>query len=310
MQRLDMQGSSNMPVHFFTIVLNGEPFIRYHFNAMKALPFRWHWHVIEGLANLTHDTAWSLRFGARVPLAAARGGQSTDGTSEYLDQIARENSDRVTVYRHPRGGLWDGKREMVSAPLQRIQEPCLLWEIDADEFWTTGQMIRVRDLFQNNPDRHAAIFYCWYFVGPDLVIDRRRKYAEIQWRRVWRYGPGMQWYSHEPPILLRPTGQAHKWLDVATQNPFAASETEEFGLTYQHFAYVTESQLLFKEHYYGYRGITEQWRRLQQCTALPARLKSYFDWPWVSAEAMVDRPQVCGVNPLANFVDGQWRLHS
>jgi hypothetical protein len=305
-----MENSADIPVHFFTIVLNGEPFIRHHLDVMNALPFRWHWHVIEGLANLTHDMAWSLQFGASLPTGAASDGRSTDGTSEYLDRVAHENSNRMTIYRHPRGDLWDGKREMISAPLQHIPEPCLLWEIDADELWTTDQMIRVRELFQQNPDRSAAVFNCWFFVGPDLVIDRRHKYAEIQWRRVWRYEPGMRWYSHEPPILVRSTGEAHKWLDVAAQNPFTAAETENAGLTFQHFAYATESQLLFKEHYYGYRGITEQWRKLQQCTVLPARLKNYFDWPWVSGDAMVERPGNCGINPLAKLIDGKWRFQS
>lgn len=47
----------NLPVHFFTIVLNGEPFIRYHEHMLNKLPFEWHWHIVEGVAELTHDTA-------------------------------------------------------------------------------------------------------------------------------------------------------------------------------------------------------------------------------------------------------------
>src|SRR5687767_5013444 len=52
--------SGPLPVHFFTIVLNGEPYVRHHVGQMKRLPFRWHWHVVEGVAELKHDTAWSL----------------------------------------------------------------------------------------------------------------------------------------------------------------------------------------------------------------------------------------------------------
>src|SRR5690349_6437136 len=61
-------GTTNdaLPVHFFTIVLNGEPFIRYHETMLAQLPFRWHWHVIEGVAALRHDTAWSAATGGRV----------------------------------------------------------------------------------------------------------------------------------------------------------------------------------------------------------------------------------------------------
>ena len=56
--------TSALPIHFFTIVLNGEPFIRYHLERFNVLNCPWHWHIIEGLAELKHDTAWSLQFGA------------------------------------------------------------------------------------------------------------------------------------------------------------------------------------------------------------------------------------------------------
>jgi hypothetical protein len=116
-----------LPVHFFTIVLNGEPFIRYHETMLARLPFRWHWHVIEGVAALRHDTAWSTAQGGRVTNAIHRDGRSNDGTSEYLDELARRFPDQVTLYRKPPGTFWDGKKEMVNAPLANIQEPCLLW---------------------------------------------------------------------------------------------------------------------------------------------------------------------------------------
>lgn len=123
-----------------------------------------------------------------------REGRSIDGTAEYLDQIAAVNAADVSVYHPPRGGYLDGKREMISALLARIREECLLWEIDADELWAADKIVGVRQLFLDHPLRTAAIFHCWYFVGPELVIDRRRKCSEIEWRRVWRYRPDMRWY--------------------------------------------------------------------------------------------------------------------
>ena len=52
---------TELPIHFFTIVLNGQPFIRYHIEVFKQLPFPWHWHIVEGVAELTHDTAWECK---------------------------------------------------------------------------------------------------------------------------------------------------------------------------------------------------------------------------------------------------------
>src|SRR5688572_29769492 len=125
----------DLPIHFFTIVLNGQPFIRYHIDVFRELPFRWHWHVVEGVARLVHDTAWSAARGGRIDESLHHNGLSNDGTSHYLDKIAAEFPDIITVYRKPGGAFWDGKREMVAAPLANVTEPCLLWEVDADELW-------------------------------------------------------------------------------------------------------------------------------------------------------------------------------
>ena len=52
----------DLPVHFFTVVLNGMPYLRHHVEQMRRLDFDWHWHVVEG--------------------ATHRDGRSVDGTSE------------------------------------------------------------------------------------------------------------------------------------------------------------------------------------------------------------------------------------
>ena len=228
--------TEELPVHFFTIVLNGEPFIRYHLEVFKQLPFQWHWHIIEGLAALKHDTAWSLKFGASEPTEVVKEGRSVDGTAEYLDDIARENQGRVTIYRPPNGRMWDGKLEMVSAPLANLKSECLLWEVDSDELWTAAQIRKMRELFLADRTRTAAIFYCWYFVGPSLVIGRRMRYPEIEWRRVWRYRPSMRWAAHEPPVLAVEDRDTKQWVDTALRKPFTPAEMEKEGLVFQHYA--------------------------------------------------------------------------
>ena len=197
----------DLPVHFFTIVLNGEPFIRYHETMLAKLPFRWHWHVVEGVAALRHDTAWSTATGGRVTDDIHRDGRSNDGTSEYLDDLARRFPGQVTIHRKPPGEFWDGKKEMVNAPLPAIDEECLLWQMDADELWTVDQVAEMRRLFIAQPERGAAYYWCWYFVGPGQVISTRFNYAQNpgqEWLRTWRFRPGDHWAAHEPPTLVRP----------------------------------------------------------------------------------------------------------
>src|ERR1700733_14549683 len=109
-----------LPIRFFTIVLNGMPFLRHHLPVFQKLSVDWEWHIAEGLADLRHDTAWSLRkrWSIRKPFRLQSsgwlpgqmhaGGRSVDGTREYLDEIVALDS-RVKVWRKPAGTLWDGK---------------------------------------------------------------------------------------------------------------------------------------------------------------------------------------------------------
>ena len=288
------------PIHFFTIVLNGSPFIERHIEQFRRIGGPWHWHIVEGVSELTHDTAWSLKRGGAIPHDLHRVGRSTDGTSEYLDRLAAEFPDNVTVYRRPPGRFWDGKIEMVNAPLGNIHEPCLLWQVDADEMWTAVQADGVRRMFAERPDATAAFYLCHYFVGPDKVITSANTYGnhtDYEWIRTWRFTPGCRWQAHEPPQLMRPTEDG--WRDLARIKPIKHDETAARGLVFQHYAYATEAQLRFKESYYGYADAVAQWRRLQEAEAFPLMLRDYF--AWVKDETVVDRAAAAGVTPMINL---------
>lgn len=303
---------SNLPVHFFTIVLNGEPFIRYHEQMLLDLDCPWHWHVVEGVASLVKDTAWSVASGGHIPPEVHNRGKSNDGTTEYLDELQARFPNRVTIYRKPDDVFWDGKQEMVSAPIPNIQEPCLLWQIDADELWTAEQVHTVRQKFIDHPERHAAYFWCNYYVGPSKGISTRFNYAQNpkqEWLRVWRFEPGMKWDKHEPPVLAgyRADGEAY---DVGQQAPFMHREMEMCGAVFDHFAYTTPEQARFKESYYGYAKAVEQWQALQRVESGSGHLRDYF--AWVSDETMFDDVHRLGWAPLA-YIDhdtGKWRFRT
>jgi len=299
----------HLPVHFFTIVLNGEPFIRHHIEVFKRLPFKWHWHIIEGVAAFKHDTAWSLKYGGRITNELHDNGLSNDGTAEYLDELKRQFPDNVTIYRKPRGVFWEGKLEMVNAPLANIHEECLLWQIDVDELWTLEQICAARRMFLDNPEKTAAYYYCHYFVGEALVTTTRDtygNYTDYEWLRTWRFKPGYKWISHEPPRLCKQTEEG-KWVDIATINPFRHAETEKRNLVFQHYAYVIEKQLRFKEIYYGYSDAVKQWKKLQAQTRFPVWLRDYFEW--VTDAAIVNTARSQKIMPIMyRDNQGQWNF--
>lgn len=288
----------DIPVDYFTIVLNGMPFIEHHFDIFRRAGGDWHWHIVEGVGDLKHDTAWSLPHGGRIPGSIHSGGRSVDGTSAYLDRLVSAYPERVTLYRKPPGEFWDGKVEMVNAPLADLRRSSLLWQIDVDEFWTPEQLRDARALFSRHEEASAAFYSCDYFVGPDRVITTRGTYGnrpDTEWLRTWRYQPGDRWAAHEPPRLVRRMVDGAE-CDVASIAPLGHDTTEANGLVFQHFAYTTEAQLLFKESYYGYPNALAQWRRLQEATGFPLRLADYFDW--VRDDAMVDVASAAGVRPI------------
>ncbi|BAZ41960.1 group 1 glycosyl transferase [Calothrix sp. NIES-4101] len=299
-----------LSINFFTIVLNGKPFINYHIDIFKQLPFKWHWHIVEGVAELKHDTAWSAKLGGCVSDDIHHKGRSFDGTSEYLDELAQEYPKNITIYRQPEGIFWDGKREMVNAPLANIQEECLLWQIDVDEFWTVEQICTARQIFINNPDKTAAFYWCSYFVGDNLVISTRNCYTQNpqqEWLRTWRFKPGSFWAAHEPPVLVESLTDGNL-KNIAAENPFLHNETEAVGLVFQHFAYVTLEQLKFKEQYYGYSNAVSEWEALQQQTKFPIFLRDYFSW--VGDSTQVDTAESCGVIPILQkeFNSNNWKF--
>jgi FkbM family methyltransferase len=288
-----------LPIHFFTIVLNGQPFIRYHIDVFNKLSCQWHWHIIEGVADLKHDTSWSLQLGGKLTDQFHDHGRSKDGTSQYLDQLAQQYPENITIYRQPENVFWDGKREMVNAPLPNIQEECLLWQIDVDELWTVEQIYTTRQMFITHPEKTAAFYWCWYFVGENLLISTRNCYAENprqDWLRTWRFKPGMVWAAHEPPILVETLPDSQQQ-NVAAVNPFLHDETEQQGLVFQHFAYVMPEQLQFKEEYYGYQNALTQWQNLQSATQFPVFLREYF--PWVQDQTQINTATACGITPIA-----------
>ena len=87
--------------HFFTIVLNGMPWISCHLPVFNKLNVDWRWHVIEGAAKNVGCTSWCKS----IPPSL-----STDGTTEYLNEIS--SHPRVRLYRSK---MWNGKLDMVNA---------------------------------------------------------------------------------------------------------------------------------------------------------------------------------------------------
>lgn len=130
----------------------------------------------------------------------------------------------------------------------------------------------MQDMFLQNPTYDSAIFFNQYFVGPRVQIVTRRcccgNYTCCEWMRVWQFKPGMSFAIHAPPRIKN--GQL---------KCFSHEETEKAGLVFKHYAYATEAFALWKQYFYLRENTAiDDWRRLQQNTTWPARLKDFLPW--------------------------------
>lgn len=257
-------------LNILTIVLDGMPFITWHLPVFNKLTVPWRWYVVEGVAMPNHCSAWCKGTQPRL---------SRDGTTQYLESLA--NHPRIRLYQKE---AWDGKIEMVNAPLPNMEDGVLV-EIDCDEVWTAQQLDELHSmLFSLNKVR--ADFWCRFFVGPNLITTGRDCYAnnpKWEWRRAWTFRKDARFEAHCPPFMFRshepPDATNSEW-SVITQD-----QTERRGLVFDHYAYVNEAQLRFKEEYYGYTDAVKHWRRLQANKVWPARLGDFF--PWVKDQTTV-----------------------
>ncbi len=273
--KVDFKKTYDMPLHFFTIVLNGMPFIRYHIKLLQSLPFDWHWHIVEGVADLKYDTQWSLAGGGKIVDKIHRNGLSNDGTTEYLDLLKKLFPDRISIYRKENGKFWNGKVDMVNAPIPNLPNQCLLWQVDVDEFWDLKSISTMVDMFDNRKDVMAAYVYCYYFVGPNKYVSSMNTWATKpkDWIRVFRFYRGFHWKMHEPPTLVDKDGK-----DWGRLKFISRDETLGSGISFQHFAYVYYKQVEFKEIYYGYKNAVEYWNKLQQTNGERINPRKFLPW--------------------------------
>lgn len=249
-----------MKIVFFTLVLDGMPWIACHLPTFNRLSVDWEWRIAEGVAKPKACTAWCRDLEPRL---------SNDGTTEYLRSIAAH--PRVKVQSRP---FWNGKIEMVRALTDGIDPGTLVVQVDSDELWTDASIMGLWLRMQHQQEDTEARFFCRYFVGPQLIVGSVNTYGnkESEWARAWKWSSRSRFVTHEPPV-------------VDGTRLVIARESTFFDSIFDHYAYALEKQLHFKEQYYGYRGAVAGWHRLQRHDSFPVPLRQFF--PWVKDEALV-----------------------
>lgn len=275
-----------MKLHIITLALDAMPFLPMQLACFNRLELDWKWHIVEGVAANVNCTGWCK---------AIESGLSEDGSHQFIQSLAR----------HPRvhvrwSKLWTGgKVEMCNAAIEHMHEPAVLMQIDADEIWEPWQLESIFMLMNEPGLETTARFYDRYFVGPNIVTVGENCYGNNpgEFLRAWKFQPGMKFARHEPPVMIDCDG---KLVDVS----ISRDQTRNCELVFDHYAYAYESQVAFKERYYGYTDAVRHWRRLQSHVGpWPVKLKDFL--PWVDDRAQADLLHKPTIAHIRNPGDGQ-----
>lgn len=267
------------------ICLNGMPWLPLHlpeFEKLSSVGIDWHYTIVHGAAANTGSTAWCQKQQPSL---------SRDGSSEFINSLI--GHPRVTVIQRQ---WWPGgKDEMFQRALQGCKEPGLLFMPDVDEIFTAGQIIEIVKMFDGNQKAMRAHFKCRYFLGREIVSTSKNGYGNRvgEFLRAFRYSPEMVLQRHEPPVL-----NGNKGLAITRE------ETEERGIVFNHFSWVTPETVAYKSALYGHAGGLAQWQNLQKNNAWPVRdLKAWLPWVGENASADLFTNVYPGQpNPLQNLI--------
>ena len=225
----------------FSILYNSNHHLKHNGFAENMLKMFDHWIIVEGAAGNKGSTSWCND--------VRRSHKSEDGTREYISKLQVDNPDKVSVAEF-RESAWQSKDEMCKAAIHIIHSigvhSCFLWQVDADEQWTSDQLCRSEKVLTDQ-EAKTGMFFCDCFLSSDLVaIGDWGEGRSLPYRRLWNWN-GEDFDTHEPPIIV---GGNKKEIHI----------NERF----QHYSYYFEKDVYFKSLYYGgHQNIYDKWLILQ-----------------------------------------------
>ncbi len=273
-------------VSFGIIVFNGEPFTRYCLRSIY--PFAHEIIVVEG----GHEGTAAV---------ATADGHSTDGTLEAIQSFITEEDpeDKVTLV--TRDGFWPmtdelGRRRTAqSRAYAERASGDYLWQVDIDEFYLPQDMARVLQLLQTHPEITQVSFpFIDFWSRPSYTLGSSRLLRKNQVHRLFRWGDGYTYVTHQPPIVHDDRGR-----DLRTLGWVRPETTARLGIVMRHYSHLLPSQMEQKAHVYSKQdpeglGRSLDWYEESYLTLRrPYRVERHYYWPsWLQRYEGPHPPQI------------------
>lgn len=257
-------------ITFGIIVLNGEPYIEYCLRSLY--PFAHEIIVVEGA------------YWASAELATPDG-HSTDDTLAAVERFRRDQDPRGIVQLVTRDGLWDDLTHQSQAYAERATGD-YLWQVDCDEFYLPEDMRKVIGLLAADPSITMMTFKAINFIYDikyRLISGRDFQREYIEYRRLFKFGPGYRYVEHEPPTVVDANGR-----DLAAVNHLDKDATARLGVHLYHCWALFEDKVAMKARIYVKRdwqaiaAAMPSWRANWQSLADPFHLQSDYAYrTWI-----------------------------
>ena len=233
-----MQNSDFPRITFGIIVLNGEPFVRY---CLKSIyPFAYEIIVVEG----GHEDARSV---------CTADGHSIDTTLETLYKFKKEEDPENKIQIITKNGYWPKTDELGRHRTHQSRAYAekatgeYLWQIDIDEFYKNEDIEVILRMLKNDHSISGITFPFINFWG-DI------KYKIEGWKflrggsychRVFKWGPGYSYVTHEPPTIFNDEG-----MDLRLLNWISGRRMKKKGIYMYHYSHLFPWQVRQKAMIY------------------------------------------------------------
>ncbi len=198
--------SASPRVTFGIIVLNGEPFTRYCLRSLY--PFAHQIIVVEG----GHKDTRSV---------ATPDGHSVDGTLSVLQRFKADEDPQDKLEIVTRDGFWPKTDELGNHRTHQSRAYAeratgdYLWQVDIDEFYRPEDMKAVLSMLRDRPEVSGVSFRTRTFWGrPEYSVDSwSLRRGQRDFHRLFKWGPGYRYVTHEPPTVVDERGRDLRSLD-------------------------------------------------------------------------------------------------
>ena len=233
-----MQNSNFPRITFGIIVLNGEPFVRY---CLKSIyPFAYEIIVVEG----GHEDARSV---------CTPDGHSIDKTLETLYKFKKEEDPENKLQIITKNGYWPKTDELgrhrthQSRAYAEKATGDYLWQIDIDEFYKNEDIEAILRMLKKDPSISGITFPFINFWGDTKYKIEGWKFLRggSYCNRVFKWGPGYSYVTHEPPTILNDKG-----MDLRLLNWISGRRMKKKGIYMYHYSHLFPWQVKQKTRIY------------------------------------------------------------